>query len=164
MKENKKYHYTYKITNLVNNKIYYGKHSTNDLNDGYFSSGGMVLQYAIKKYGSKNFKLEIDKNFDSEGEALKYERKIVDEKFVDSKDTYNSTLGGGNGLKKLRIPSKSKKVKILKMSVTCHDKLKKYAKWKDRTMKRILEDFVDDLPEIKKHGVKLKTNGEIIKF
>ena len=33
-----KYHYFYKITNLLNNKYYYGVHSTNDLNDQYMGS------------------------------------------------------------------------------------------------------------------------------
>ena len=30
----RKYHYLYKITNLVNNKYYYGIHSTDNLEDG----------------------------------------------------------------------------------------------------------------------------------
>ena len=30
-----KYHFLYKTTNLINNKYYYGMHSTNNLNDGW---------------------------------------------------------------------------------------------------------------------------------
>lgn len=37
--EFKKYHFLYKTTNLLNSKVYYGMHSTNDLNDGYLGSG-----------------------------------------------------------------------------------------------------------------------------
>ena len=52
------YNYFYKITNLINNHFYYGVHSTNNLNDGYFGSG-VKLKQAVKKYGKENFKKEI---------------------------------------------------------------------------------------------------------
>lgn len=38
----KKYHYFYKITNTINNKYYYGVHSTDNLNDGYMGSGTVI--------------------------------------------------------------------------------------------------------------------------
>jgi hypothetical protein len=40
----------YKITNIVNDKIYIGKHQTENINDTYFGSG-VALERAIKKYG-----------------------------------------------------------------------------------------------------------------
>jgi hypothetical protein len=44
-------HYIYKITNLINNKIYIGKHSSKNMNkDNYIGSGYLLLK-AIKKYG-----------------------------------------------------------------------------------------------------------------
>ena len=33
------YHFVYQTTNTINNKIYIGIHSTNDINDGYQGSG-----------------------------------------------------------------------------------------------------------------------------
>lgn len=54
----KKFNFIYKITNLINNKIYVGKHSTDKLEDGYFGSG-KILKKAIKKYSKENFKREI---------------------------------------------------------------------------------------------------------
>jgi hypothetical protein len=52
------FYYIYKITNLVNKKIYIGVHQTKNLNDEYFGSG-MLLNRAIKKYGKEFFSREI---------------------------------------------------------------------------------------------------------
>jgi len=49
-------YYLYKITNLINNKIYIGVHYSNNIeNDNYLESG-RYIQQAIKKYGKNNFK------------------------------------------------------------------------------------------------------------
>lgn len=54
----KKYYYVYKITNLVNAKIYVGKHSTDKLDDNYMGSG-VVLHQAYQKYGLECFSKEV---------------------------------------------------------------------------------------------------------
>ena len=46
----------YKITNLINNKIYIGQH--NGKRPWYFGSG-KLLKYALDKYGRENFKKDI---------------------------------------------------------------------------------------------------------
>jgi group I intron endonuclease len=92
---NKKYHYTYQIKNLVNEKTYIGRHSTDDVNDGYMGSG-KILKRAIKFYGIENFSLEILGFFDSFEELVEEESFIVDDNFVIRNDTYNIVTGGSN--------------------------------------------------------------------
>lgn len=88
-----KYHYFYKITNLINNHFYYGVHNTNNLDDGYMGSGTRI-NYAYKEFGIENFKKEILKYFDTSEEAFLYESKIVTEDLVKNENCYNTSCGG----------------------------------------------------------------------
>ena len=93
MKETKKYHYFYKITNNLNNHFYYGVHNTSNINDGYMGSGKR-LHYAYKKYGIENFTKEILKYFDTAADAFKYEAEIVNETLINDLNCYNIVKGG----------------------------------------------------------------------
>lgn len=86
-------HIVYKTTNLVNNKIYVGIHSTNDLNDGYLGSGRNLRQ-DIEKYGEENFKREVLYECSSRDVAAAYESFLVDQEFLERDDTYNIKKGG----------------------------------------------------------------------
>ena len=90
----KKYNYVYKITNLVNNKIYIGKHSTDDLEDGYMGSG-VRLHQAYKKYGLENFNKEVIDYYTTEVELNQGEIYWI-AKFnsTDPNVGYNLTYGG----------------------------------------------------------------------
>lgn len=90
------YYLVYKITNLINGKIYVGAHKTEDLNDGYFGSG-LLLRKAIKKYGLDSFTRDILFFCEGESEMFKREAEIVDEGFCVRKDTYNLCVGGKGG-------------------------------------------------------------------
>jgi hypothetical protein len=94
-------HYVYVIENLVNGKIYIGKHSTPIIDDGYFGSG-KALRAAIKKYGVECFEKTIIKECSSAEEAFQIEAEIVDEEFVSSVMTYNLRAGGKGGLGKTK--------------------------------------------------------------
>lgn len=87
------YFYFYKITNLINNKFYFGVHSTKNLNDGYMGSG-VAIKKAYEKYGISNFKKEILMYFKNEEEMYKYEEEIVDEKMIKDANCYNMIIGG----------------------------------------------------------------------
>jgi len=99
MSRKNKYHLIYQTINLINNKIYIGAHSTNDINDGYIGSGKM-LNLAIKKYGIENFKREVLHMFNSPEEMFEKEKEIVTEDFVSRDDVYNIVTGGFGGFNK----------------------------------------------------------------
>lgn len=88
--------YTYKITNLINGKIYIGVHKTKNLEDGYMGSG-KILNRAKEKYGIENFHKEILMFHDSESDMFEIEELIVDRNFIDRRDTYNLKIGGQGG-------------------------------------------------------------------
>lgn len=90
------YYIIYKTTNLINDKIYVGYHSTDNLDDSYLGSG-KILKQSIEKNGVDNFKREILYVFPSKQEALQKEKELVTEDFVQREDTYNMKVGGEGG-------------------------------------------------------------------
>jgi len=86
----------YKITNKIDNKVYIGKHQTDDLNDGYMGSG-KILRRAQSKHGLENFMKEILHVFDTEDEMNAKEKELVTEEFCLREDTYNLCVGGQGG-------------------------------------------------------------------
>ena len=91
-----KYYGLYKITNLLNGKMYIGQHITANLDDGYMGSG-VLIRRAVKKYGVENFRKEWLMFCEDEEELNYMERVFVDQTWIDRSDTYNMVLGGGCG-------------------------------------------------------------------
>ena len=97
MNENKQKHYLiYQTTNLVNGKIYVGKHETTNIEDGYFGSGNLI-QAAIKKYGLENFDFKILIDLKNREEMNLLEKMVVTEEFCKREDVYNIKIGGDGG-------------------------------------------------------------------
>ena len=85
----------YKITNLINGKIYVGKDTTNDKN--YFGSG-LLIKRSIEKFGIKNFKKEILEECENNEELCKKEKFWINK--LDSTNInigYNISCGGDGG-------------------------------------------------------------------
>lgn len=98
-KENKKHHYTYKTTNLINGRYYLGMHSTNRLDDGYLGSGKR-LYYELNKYGRDNFKFEILEHFNSREELVQAEINLITEHDLENPNCLNLKQGGSGGFSK----------------------------------------------------------------
>lgn len=92
----KQYNYIYLITNQLNDKIYIGKHSTDNLNDGYMGSG-ILINKAIKKYGLENFTKEYLAFCDNE-DTLNYLERFYIRKYKARQVEYNLTDGGDGTL------------------------------------------------------------------
>jgi len=89
----KKYHYIYKVTNILNNRYYIGMHSTNNLSDGYLGSG-KILRHSIRKYGNDNHSKEILEYCDSREILSIKESKYITEDVVKDSLCMNIMLGG----------------------------------------------------------------------
>lgn len=107
MENNLTKYIVYCTTCIINNKIYIGVHETNTLEfDGYIGNGIYInnpstykysktkFQYAVNKYGVKNFKRATIATFDNEDEAYLLEAELVNEQFLTRSDVYNMALGG----------------------------------------------------------------------
>lgn len=93
------YYLIYETTNLKNGKIYRGRHQTNNVDDGYLGSGTHLTK-AIKKYGAENFVRE-DLFFAFDYDSMLWAEKVfVDKLWVERRDTYNITEGGGGSYTK----------------------------------------------------------------
>ena len=78
MKKEYKYHYTYRITNRVEKKYYYGVHSCNclpkeDIGVKYFSSTTLEGFVKDQKANPQNYKYKVIKIFETRIEAVTHE-------------------------------------------------------------------------------------------
>ena len=89
-------HIVYKTVNLVTEEFYVGKHSTENIDDGYLGSG-LRLKHAIRKYGKGNFKRYIIAYCDTAKDASIAEEEIVNENLLADPLCYNLSLGGQGG-------------------------------------------------------------------
>lgn len=117
----------YKITNLLNGKIYIGKDSKN--NPKYFGSG-RILKLSIKKNGIENFKKDIIDQCESESELNEKEIFWINHyKSTNKEIGYNLTFGGTGGntvLNEEQKIEKYKKIREINLKLSSDERSKKY--------------------------------------
>lgn len=103
--------HTYKITNRINNKTYYGKTSMNPPEKRWQRHVAAArkgpddhhrFQYvhrAIRKHGADNFRFEVVGTYDDEAECSQAEIDLIAEHQTNDRDKgYNLTIGGDGAL------------------------------------------------------------------
>lgn len=148
--------YIYKVTNLINNKIYIGQtvnwkeRFTQHKKLGYGNEENKILYKAITKYGIENFQFEVIegpiKNYNEREKywIAYYHSYIYDEQYGDTKG-YNMTPGGDEPpiLKGIDSP-------FLKHNPKDQLKVKDLLKKSNLTMKEISEQTGYDISAVKR--------------
>jgi hypothetical protein len=120
----KKYHTVYKVINKINNKIYIGVHSTDNLNDNYYGSGKSIRK-ALKKYGKENFEKRILFISSFKQLAYKLEKLLVTHAIVKSDDYYNMMIGGVNTMTEEERKLRQERMKINNPAFNMSEETKK---------------------------------------
>ena len=92
------YGYIYKITNLVNGKIYVGQHKSNIFEPNKYLGSGVALKKAIEKYGINSFSQELVEWCESKQKLNEREMFWINNLNSNCSNIgYNLTLGGDGG-------------------------------------------------------------------
>ena len=155
------YYIIYKITNLVNDKVYIGAHTTENINDSYMGSG-LLLRRSQKKHGMQNFNKEILHSFSNEKEMYAKEKELVNEEFVSRDDTYNLMTGGFGG----GTPSEETKAKIReirKIQIEQGINVRRVGEYKasEETRKKLSESLKGNVPHNKGKTLSEETKAKI---
>ena len=164
----------YKITNLLNGKIYIGKDSKN--NPNYFGSGVYIWR-SIKKHGKENFVKEVICECSSKEELNEKEKYWIEE--LDSRipNGYNISAGGESGSSgciwseeskmKLRKPLSEERKKKMKEAANRPERLEKNRSSRSeearKNMKLAREKCRKPLSEETKKNMKLARNRPEVK-
>lgn len=132
--------FIYKTTNIINNKIYVGKHK-HDNNHKYLGSGNL-LKDAIKKYGVKNFKREILEHVTDENINQREIYWIRELQSQNLEIGYNISSGGDGGNIAPWTEERKLKIKNGKKGQNTGKNNPNYGnKWDDAQRKRQSEKF-----------------------
>lgn len=148
------YGYIYLTTNLLNNRMYIGKHKSETYDKSYYGSGKILLQ-AIAKYGIDNFKNEILYVANNEDELNKKEIEYINyyrNKF--GKLLYNIAIGG-NGGDTFSNKTEEEKEAFVKTMTEINKNRCNSSDFKTKTSLRMKEKYSNEL-ERNKQSEKIK--------
>ena len=144
-----KFGFIYKTTNLINKKIYLGQHIGNK---PHYLGSGYALHKAIKKYGRKNFVLEIITWLDNQEQMNEFEKFIIEKyREILGRDALYNIADGGDGGPKHMLGKKhpeerkrklSEKMKGWRLGIHTAESHKKHGE----SLKKLWQD-----PEYRKH-------------
>lgn len=144
MRKQKKYHYIYKTTNVINEKYYIGMHSTSDLDDGYMGSGKR-LWYSINYHGKNNHVCEILEYCKDRVELKVREREIVNEQLLSEYLCMNLALGGSSGFDYINDEGINNKVNQCQLGGNATaKKLKEGGEYRKSFLKRVSNTMKDN--------------------
>jgi hypothetical protein len=126
-----KYYIIYKTTNKINNKIYIGQHTTNNINDGYIGSGRLLLE-EVAIHGKDNFTTEVIHEYDNFEEMNLKEAEIVNEEFVNNPLTYNLICGGSSNRSSIPEDADMSSLPIIKDGTTKYISAYLFEDWKSK--------------------------------
>lgn len=135
-RKEKKFHFIYKTTNLLNDKYYIGMHSTDNLDDGYLGSGKR-LRYSINKHGAENHEREILEFVDNREELKKREKEVINLDEIAKKDCMNLMVGGQGGF----ISDEQQRRRSIAGSKASIEKLRTDKEFRERQKKTVSENF-----------------------
>lgn len=135
--------YIYRTTNLINNKVYIGKHEKSEYDSSYYGSG-KILQQAIQKYGIENFSNEILFECDTIEELNSLEISTIKEyKEKYGKDCYNIAFGGDGG-NVWRYSDEEDREDFRERMTLINQERCRSETFKEKTSKRMSEKYMDE--------------------
>lgn len=136
--DQRKYHYIYKTTNMINQKYYVGMHSTNNLADKYIGSGTRLWR-SIQHYGRENFKVEILEFLPDRKSLKEREAEIVNLEFLKDPLCMNIHTGGYGGWEVYNSDSELQRQKCLRGNAKMKFLRENDQAWKKKERHRKLE-------------------------